>query len=446
MANTTLEKNNFKENIIKEFKKFENHLNSSSLVALHDLRKDALKHFDTLGFPDRKDEEWKYTNTDLITKHDFHQDFSINTTSLYAKEIKKFFIPELDANIAVLVNGKYSDDLSNIKDDSNKIYISSFKEVRKKHSDIFNTHFAKYADYKTNSFTALNTAFACDSIFIYVPDGNKIKDPVIILNISDTKKPNTLLQPRNLIISGKDSSVTLIDLNYTVGNNHSLNNTVTEIFADKNSELNLYKIQSEGDKSFHIGTTQVHQEEYSKFNSATISWGGSITRNNLNSLLNGEGCECNFDGAFVLSGNQHVDNHTLVDHAVPNCQSNEFYKGILGDNSVGVFNGKIIVRKDAQKTNAYQSNKNILLTKTAAMNSKPQLEIFADDVRCSHGATTGQLNEDELFYLRTRGIDKKEARITLLFAFASEIIQKIKVEPLKNILFDMLHNKLKKGS
>ncbi|MBL7127838.1 MAG: Fe-S cluster assembly protein SufD [Ignavibacteria bacterium] len=292
----------------------------------------------------------------------------------------------------------------------------------------------------------MNTAFACDSIFIYVPDGNKIKDPVIILNISDTKKPNTLLQPRNLIISGKDSSVTLIDLNYTVGNNHSLNNTVTEIFADKNSELNLYKIQSEGDKSFHIGTTQVHQEEYSKFNSATISWGGSITRNNLNSLLNGEGCECNFDGAFVLSGNQHVDNHTLVDHAVPNCQSNEFYKGILGDNSVGVFNGKIIVRKDAQKTNAYQSNKNILLTKTAAMNSKPQLEIFADDVRCSHGATTGQLNEDELFYLRTRGIDKKEARITLLFAFASEIIQKIKVEPLKNILFDMLHNKLKKGS
>jgi len=446
MVNTKIEKSGLKDKLLAEFKTFEKHLNSSSSNALHDLRKDALKHFKELGFPNRKDEEWKYTNIDPITKLDFHQEFSTNATGLTEKEIKKFFIPGLNTIIAVLVNGKYSDNLSNIKNDSNNIFVSSLKEAQKNHPVIFDTHFAKYADFKTNGFTALNTAFTYDGIFIYVPGGNKIVEPIIILNISETKKPNILLQPRNLIISGKNSAVTLIELNYTIGNNHSFNNTVTEIFVDKNSVLNLYKIQNEGDKNFYIGTTQIHQEKDSKFDSATISWGGSITRNNLNSLLNGEGCECNFDGAFVLSNNQHVDNHTLVDHVVPNCQSNEFYKGILDNNSVGVFNGKIIVRKDAQETNAYQSNKNILLTKTAVMNSKPQLEIFADDVRCSHGATTGQLKEDELFYLRTRGIDKEEARITLLFAFASEIIQRIKIVPLRNILFDMLHKKLKKGS
>ena len=446
MTNTITEKNNFKENIIKEFKKFESHLNGSSPIALHDSRKEALNHFKTLGFPNRKNEEWKYTNISPIIKHDFQQVFSKGKSDLIREDIEGFLIPGLKANLIVLVNGKYFDDLSNIKSDSKQLSICSFKEAQNKHSKIFNTHFAKYADYKTNGFTALNTAFANDGVFIYVTDGNIIKEPVVILNISDTKRPHLLIQPRNLFIIGKNSSITFLGFHNTIGDNYSFNNTVTEIFSDKNSEVNLYKLQNESNKSFYIETTQVHQEKNSRFNSVTISWGGKITRNNLNSFLSGEGCECNMDGTFILSGSQHVDNHTLVDHAVPNCLSNEFYKGILDDKSTGVFNGKIMVRKDAQKTNAYQTNNNILLTDTATMNSKPQLEIFADDVRCSHGTTTGQLNEDELFYLRTRGIDEKEAMVVLLFAFVSEIIQKVKLEPLRNRLLDMLSKKLKKDT
>jgi Fe-S cluster assembly protein SufD len=444
MTDTTKEKNNLKESLIKEFTKFESHLNGSSSIALHDLRKDALNHFKTLGFPNRKEEEWKYTDIAPIIKHDFQQVFSKEKSDLIREDIEEFLIPGLNADTIVLVNGKYSDDLSNIKSDSKQLSICSFKEAQNNHSKIFNTHFSKYADYKTNGFTALNTAFAYDGVFIYVPDGNIIKEPVIILNISDTKIPHLFIQPRNLFVIGKNSSVTFLDFQYTIGDNDSFNNTVTEILTDKNSAVNLYKLQNESDKNFYVGTTQVHQKKDSKFNSVTISWGGKITRNNLNSLLIGEGCECSMDGAFILSGSQHVDNHTLVDHAVPNCLSNEFYKGILDDKSTGVFNGKIMVRKDAQKTNAYQTNNNILLTDTASMNSKPQLEIFADDVRCSHGTTTGQLNEDELFYLRTRGIDEKEAIVVLLFAFVSEIIQKVKLEPLMNKLLDMLSKKLKK--
>ncbi|MBC8488351.1 MAG: Fe-S cluster assembly protein SufD, partial [Bacteroidetes bacterium] len=256
---------------------------------------------------------------------------------------------------------------------------------------------------------------------------------------------NLLSQQRNLIVAGKDSHISIIDSYNTIGNNYNFLNTVTEIYAGENSQVHYCKIQNDGDNSIHVGTTQVQQEKNSHFNSATVSWGGNITRNNLNSFLNGMGCECHMYGAFILSGEQHVDNHTLVDHAAPNCYSNELYKGILDDNSTGVFNGKVMVRKDAQKTNAYQSNKNILLTDTATMNTKPQLEIFADDVKCSHGATTGQLNKEELFYLRTRGIDKDEARAMLLYAFASEVIQTIEISPLRNILFDKLNEKLMKG-
>ena len=445
MRNETNNKVDLKEKLLTEFIAFEKNLNGAASTHINNIRKEARDYFESFGFPERKDEEWKYTRANSITKYDFSQSFSKEESDISEIDVEKFLIPDLETNTIVLINGIYSNKLSKIISDPKEVFVCNFSEAQKSHPQIFNNHFAKYADYKIDGFTALNTAFANNGVFIYIPEGVELKEPILLINIIDSRTPNLLSQQRNLIIAGKGSRLSVIDSYNTFGNNYNFLNTVTEISADENSNVYYYKIQNDGNKSIHVGTTQVHQEKDSHFNSVTLSWGGNITRNNLNSFLNGKGCECHMYGAFVLSGEQHVDNHTLVDHSVPNCYSNELYKGILDDNSTGVFNGKVMVRKDAQKTNAYQSNKNILLTDTATMNTKPQLEIFADDVKCSHGATTGQLNKEELFYLRTRGIDEDEAKAMLLYAFASEVIQAIEISPLRNMLFDKLNEKLKKG-
>ncbi|MEO6695213.1 MAG: Fe-S cluster assembly protein SufD, partial [Ignavibacteria bacterium] len=255
---------------------------------------------------------------------------------------------------------------------------------------------------------------------------------------------NYFSQPRNLILAEEGASVNVIEDYHTIGDKQSFTNAVTEIFCDKSSKVEHYKIQNDGDNSYHIGTSQVMQEKDSRFSNTTISWGGSITRNDLNSVFNDSNTECHFFGLYMLTGKQHVDNHTLADHKMPHCYSNELYKGILDDRSTGVFNGKIMVREDAQKTNAYQSNNNILLSDDATIYSKPQLEIFADDVKCSHGATTGQLNEEEMFYLQSRGISKDHARTLLLYAYASDVIDSVKVGELKDLLVKKLEKKLKK--
>jgi len=445
VVNDTSKKIDLKEKLLKEFVAFEKNLNGATSTHIINIRKEARDCFELLGFPDRKDEEWKYTRAKSITKSDFYQSFSKEESDISEKDIERFLIPDLETNTIVLINGRYSNKLSKIISNTKDVSVCSFSEAQRSHPEIFYKHYAQYADYKSDGFTTLNTAFAYNGVFISVPNGVELKAPILLINISDSRTPNLLSQQRNLIVAGKDSRLSIIDSYNTIGNSYNFLNSVTEISVGENAQVHYYKIQNDGDKSMHVGTTQVHQEKDSYFNSVTLSWGGNTTRNNLNSFLNGKGCECHMSGVFVLSGEQHVDNHTLVDHSVPNCYSNELYKGILDDNSTGVFNGKVMVRKDAQKTNAYQSNKNILLTDTATINTKPQLEIFADDVKCSHGATTGQLNKEELFYLRTRGIDKDEARAMLLYAFASEVIQTIEISPLRNILFDKLNEKLKKG-
>ena len=445
MVNKTFKKIDLKDKLLTEFVTFEKNLNGAASTPINNIRKEARNYFESLGFPDRKAEEWKYTKTNSITKYDFSQSFSKEESDISEIDVEKLLVPDLETNTIVLINGRYSNKLSKIISDPKEVSVCGFNEAQSNHPQIFNNHFAKYADYKIDGFTALNTAFANNGVFIYVPKDVELKEPLLLINIIDSKTPNLLSQQRNLIVAEKGSRISVIDSYETIGNNYNFLNTVTEISAGENSNVHYYKIQNDGNKSIHVSTTQVHQEKDSHFNSVTVSWGGNIIRNNLNSLLNGMGCECHMYGAFVLSGEQHVDNHTLVDHSVPNCYSNELYKGVLDDTSTGVFNGKVMVRKDAQKTNAYQSNKNILLTDTATINTKPQLEIFADDVKCSHGATTGQLNKEELFYLRTRGIDEDEAKAMLLYAFASEVIQTIEISPLRNILFDKLNEKLKKG-
>ena len=351
----------------------------------------------------------------------------------------------LEANILVFLNGKFHDEYSKIITKDKKVFIGSFREGLSKHKNIIEEHFSKHAKYDRDGFTALNTAYSIDGAFIYVPANSEVKEPVHLIFISDASTGEVLSQPRNLIITGESSSLKIIESYFSSDKNCSFTNTVTEINAGENSQIEHYKIQGENRQSYNINTTQVSQQKDSKYNSLTITWGGSIVRNNHNSEFRGENGECHFFGLFLAKDKELIDNHTLVDHAVPNCLSNEFYKGILDDSSSGVFNGKIMVRKDAQKTNAYQSNKNIVLSGKATINSKPQLEIYADDVKCSHGATTGQLNPEEVFYLLSRGIGRKEAEEMLLIAFANEILENIKIEPLKDAMFNSLINKLKKA-
>jgi Fe-S cluster assembly protein SufD len=435
-----------KDKVIKYFTEFENSLNgfakdvNGDTTKIHSIRIDAIKRFEKIGFPEFKTEEWKYTNIRPITEKDFT--LAPETSALTSENVKKFIIPGLKANILVFINGKYSEKFSKIISKDKDIFIGSLKSGLIQHKNIIEEHFSKYAAYNKDGFTALNTAYSIDGAFVYVPKGKVVTEPMHLIFISDNNSSDVLSQPRNLIICGESSALNIIETYHSLNSNYSFTNVVTEVYSGINSRIEHYKIQDENDKSFNVNTTQVRQEKDSYYNSLTIMWGGSIVRNNLNSVLSGKNGECHFLGLYLSKNNELFDNHTLVDHAVPNCFSNELYKGILDDNSSGVFNGKIMVRKDAQKTNAYQSNKNIILSKKASINSKPQLEIFADDVKCSHGATTGQLNPEELFYLMSRGIGRKEAGNILLIAFANDLIENIKIEPLKEMLFDTLVKKL----
>lgn len=430
-----------KEKILENYKTFERTFNGEPAEIKH-LRDNAKEYFRTFGFPNRKIEDWKFFNSKPIVTNDFN--FTDGKQIIEKNILNNFLIPDLKANLIVLINGEYSKENSKIITERKNLFIGSLKDGIKSKPEIIEKHFGKYADYKTDGYSALNTAFAADGAFVYIPKGCLMKDPVMILNILDSRKSKVLGQPRNLIVAETNSDVHIVEEYFSIGENDAFSNVITEIYTGENANLQYYKIQNEEKNAYHIGTTQVFQERSSIFTSITLSWGGSVTRNNLNSYMNGEGIECNFKGLYFLTGKQHADNHTLADHANPNCNSNELYKGILADEADGVFNGKILVRQDAQKTNAYQMNKNILLSNSASVNSKPQLEIFADDVKCSHGATTGQIDAEQLFYLKARGIGEKEGKRLLLFAFANEIIEDIEVTELKEYIVGRLSEKLEK--
>lgn len=442
MDKISTESIDLKIRLLEEFENLEHNLNGESKNFFHKIRQDAISAFEKLGFPVKKLEEWKYTNLNPVLKHDFKTVFEPERTLLSSNDLKEYLVEGLNVNLIVLINGQFNERLSRIITKNEKVFIGSFSEGRINHSNVIEKHFSKYADYKNRSLTALNTAFAKDGAFIYIKKGAQVSEPVHILNISDATKESIMVQPRNLFVAEEGSEIKIIEDYYSRGDNHSFTNVVTEIYCDKNAKLDRYKIQNDNDKAYHVGTTQVMQEKDSYFSDTTISWGGAITRNDLNAVFNGTNTECHFFGLYLLNGKQHVDNHTLADHKMPHCFSNELYKGILDDNSTGVFNGKIMVREDAQKTNAYQSNGNILLSEDATIYSKPQLEIFADDVKCSHGATTGQLNKEEMFYLRARGIGKDEARILLLNAFAGDVIDSVKIDELREKLKRELYKKL----
>ena len=415
---------------LSNFGEFEKRLNGGKESSIHQKRKDALANFSRLEFPTIKDEEWKYTSIAPLLKYNFVPKF---VRKVIPKDfIKSLLFDEMEHSLIVFINGRISTEHTDLLNLPEGVVVGSVEEQTKKQNENFLKHFGKYADDNNHIFTALSTAYTDDGAFIYVPAGKIVEEPIHIIFITDSEDEKILTQPRNLFIAEKNSQVTIIE--HYVGYKEQIyfTNTVTEIVAEENAVVDHIKLQEESKNAFHIARMEVDQERNSNFSSHLISTGAELSRNDFNAKFNGEGGECTLNGLYMIDGTQLFDAHTLMDHAKPHCNSHEHYKGILDDKSRGVFNGKIIVRPDAQKTNAFQENNSILLSDGALVNTKPQLEIFADDVKCSHGATIGQMDDEAKFYLKSRGIGEEASKGILLHAFASDVITLIKIETIRD--------------
>lgn len=406
------------------------------------LRKNAFADFSKMGIPTAKHEEWKYTRVGSLFNKEYAFPVSKTPASLTPKEIDAIRLPGHEqANELIFVNGKISFSLSKIIS-AGLIVLPLEEAAVNEYSDIVSKHFGHSANYLKDGINALNTAFVQGGVFIQVKKGKVLEHPVYIYNITDARTNNILSQPRSLVHVSENAQVQLVETYITIGAEQSFTNQVMEIIVEKDAVMEYYKIQNESSHSSNVSTTHIRQVAKSYTHTVTISLDGGIVRNNLNVVLDAERCESHLYGLYFQKGQSHIDNHTLVDNVKPNCFSNEFYKGIIDDNATAVFNGKIYVQPDAQKTNAYQSNKNVLLSDAASVNAKPQLEIFADDVKCSHGCTVGQLNEEGLFYLQSRGITEKNARSLLLQAFAVDILEHIKPAPVREYVNRLISERL----
>lgn len=422
-----------------EFSAIQNSLNGKSDSAFNQTRQTAMQQFEKLGFPNVKHEEWKYSNLKkpLATSYNYHA-----ASQLTKQDLDKIKLPNLHGNVLYFVNGVYKAEFSEIVCSTEKLKILTFREAQAEIPELLDKHFAKHIDTENEAFSALNTALASDGVVVYIADNQTLEEPIILRMLGDTTTENVGAMVRNLVIVGKNSEVKIAEAYRTIGLNNSFTNAVTEIYIGQDARVDYYKVQNESDLASHVGTTQVYQRDRSYFYAATFTINGGFVRNNLNIILDGEHIETFMYGLYVPNAAQHVDNHTVVDHRKPNSVSNELYKGILLDKSTGVFNGKIFVQEDAQKTNAYQNCRNVIVSKDATMNTKPQLEIWADDVKCSHGTTTGQLNDEAIFYMQSRGIPKKEAIRLQLLAFAEDVVSKIKIDTIHSYLEGLIIEKL----
>jgi Fe-S cluster assembly protein SufD len=435
-----------KENVewyLKTFENFENNLNGQSTTPIHSVRKNAIDTFATLGFPTTKNEEWKYTNVLPISEINFHAIPSSESVVLKKDQIDKYRVANLDSYLLVFFNGHFISELSSIDAVPNGLKIRSLGSALVENKELVESYLTRYAAFDNDSFTALNTAFIQDGAFIFLERGITLDKPIQILYLSESGGIPYLSHPRNLFILGESSQVKIIETYASTDTTDTyFTNAVNEIILAKNASLEHFKLQLESEKAYHIGTLKIYQERDSQFTSHSYSFGGRLVRNNIDTLLAAEGITSTLNGLYIAKHNQHVDNHTVIDHAKPNCESHELYKGILDDKAKGVFNGKIFVRQDAQKTNAIQANNCILLSDNATIDTKPQLEIFADDVKCTHGATIGQLDDNAFFYMRSRGINKNLARSLLIFAFASEVIDRIQNETIRSHVMNLFAQKL----
>jgi Fe-S cluster assembly protein SufD len=407
---------------------------------LVNLRRSAIGRFAELGFPTTHQEDWKYTNVDPIAALEFNTP-KHNGIQVASQDLLALSFAEEARHRLVFIDGIYSPQHSWITDLPPGMRVQNLAQLLNRDNDFIAPWLARYAEFHERPFVALNTAFMEDGAAIFVPTGCRLEEPVHVIFASTGSREPVILHPRNLVVCGEMSEVKIVETYVGLGEGAYFVNPVTEIAGGAASVIDHYRLQREGNAGFHVGTISARLERGTSLVSHNVTLGGALVRNDVQAILGGEGSECQLNGLYLTEGDQHVDNHTEIDHAQPRAASRELYKGILRGHARGVFNGKILVRKAAQKSDARQTNKNLLLSKNAVVNSKPQLEIYADDVKCSHGSSIGQLDGDALFYLRSRGIGADDARRLLSFGFAAEVLSRMKIAPLRARLEEYLLTK-----
>ncbi len=426
MAETTLQ-----DAFVKNFGTLSSDINSHEASSWLKKRKEAINTFAKQGFPHAKSEEYKYTNLGKALGKVFSaEDVSKPTADVHTENQ----LLDMEANVLVFVNGMYQPSSSSIIEKDDKIIITELSEAYEEYAQLVDENLAVQAKPESDPYIALNTAYGSHGVLVHVPKSKVVEHPIVIYYLTTTDDTKVISQPRNLVLVDENAQVKLVEMHRGTSGQPSYTNDLTEITVAENARVELYKVEETTGEVYQTSTTQVLQRKNSFFAMTTVSLDGEMIRNNLNVDLEDEHIETHMFGLSMLKNQAHVDHHTTVDHKKPNCYSNEIYKGVFDEKSKGVFNGKIYVRKHAQKTNAYQSNANVLLSDKATIDTKPQLEIWADDVKCSHGATIGQLDEEQLFYLRSRGIEKNSARAMLLNAFARDVLENVSIEPLKTYL------------
>lgn len=398
---------------------------------LRELRRQALGQFQSMGFPGPKNEDWKYTRVRALAETAFTPVVS-SPVAVSLDECQGYFLPDMPCFRLVFVDGRFVPGLSEIEELPPGVVVGSLADGLKQEGEGLRSVFAGYADHHNQPFTALNTAFMADGAYLYLPAKAVLTKPVHLLFITTGRSDAVVTHPRNLMILEPESELTVIEHYAGLNDGVYFTNAVTEVVMGWGAKVEHIKLQEEAAKSFHIATVQVQQEQDAQFLSRNLALGGRLVRNDINSVLGGEGAGCVLEGLYALNGERHVDNHTRIDHKQPHTTSEEYYKGILGGKSRAVFNGKVIVHPHAQKVDARQANRNLLLSEGAEVDTKPELEIYADDVKCAHGATIGQLDKDQVFYLRSRGMEEKDARQLLTHAFAEEIVKHIELLPVRN--------------
>ena len=413
---------------------------------LQSLRAQGMARFEALGFPTTKNEDWHFTSVAPIAERTFHTAMTSragissegSTAGMVARaDLRRFTFGQPSWHTLVFVNGEFSEDLSSYAGLGDKVRVSSLAKAIRSGTERLERHLGKIATFESHAFTALNTAFIQDGAFLELRADAVVAEPIHLLFVSEGGG-EAISHPRNLIVAARNSRASIIESYICIRDNCYFTNAVTEISLGEGARIDHYKIQRESEKSYHVGTTQIRQARDSQLHSFSFAVGGSLARTNIYTSLDGDAATCTLNGLYLTDGKQHIDNQTSIEHIAPNCPSHELYKGVLDGHSHGVFNGKVYVHPEAQKTDGKQSNNNLLLSPTARVDTKPQLEIFADDVKCTHGATVGRLDEMAMFYLNSRGIGRETARTLLTYAFAADVLETIELEAMKTELERMV--------
>lgn len=431
-----------KDQFQKAFEAFRKKEFTKEPAWLSSVRDGAIRYFSEHGFPTPHEEQWRYTNLGVL--RDTHFDFSLKSDARISPETINRLRPfQIDSYRLVFIDGFFSESLSSVKSLPAGVTATGLRSALNTHVPKIEPHLTRWAGFEHNPFAALNTALFRDGAFVYFEEGAVLEKPLELVFIS-ASSGKIISHPRNLIISGRKSRASVIESYISLSKDAYFTNAVTEIILEEGASLNHLKFQREGASAFHIGTTRTHQEKNSVFSSASVDFGGKLVRHNLSVSLDGEGAETRLFGLYLTEGEQHVDHNTFISHPSPHGQSRQVYKGILDGKSTAIFSGKIFVHKDAQKTDAAQTNKNLLLSDEATVDTKPHLEIFADDVKCTHGAAVGQLDEAAVFYFKSRGLDEQTARSVLCFGFANEVIENVPIESVRAPLAALVLERLEK--